>query len=175
MRPTSVTLTAAGISKWIPVNEIQIAFGIGLGVTISNGANLTYSVQHTFDDPNADFRQVVLSRTTTTATITDNGHNLVSGDCVIVSGSGDANLDGTYTITVVDANSYTYTVANTGAASGSMYTNVRTFRVFTHATLVGLSARTDGNYAFPIQAVRLNITSYTSGNATLTVLQGMGR
>ena len=175
MRPTSVTLSAAGISKWIPVNEVQIAFGIGLAVTLSTGASLTYSVQHTFDDPVADFRQVSLSRSTTTATVIDNGHNLVTGDCVVVTGSGDTNLDGTYTITVVDANTYTYTVANTGATAGSMYTNVRTFRVFNHATLAAQTTRGDGNYAFTIQAIRLNVTSWTAGSATLTILQGMGR
>lgn len=38
----------------------------------------------------------------------------------------------------------------------------------------GLSAKTtssDGNYAYPVRAIRLNITSFTSGSATMTVIQ----
>lgn len=38
----------------------------------------------------------------------------------------------------------------------------------------GLSAKTtslDGNYAFPVTAVRLNVTAWTSGSATMTVVQ----
>lgn len=43
---------------------------------------------------------------------------------------------------------------------------------FDHSTITGKNASTDGNYAFPVTAVRLNVTSYTSGFVTLTVLQG---
>lgn len=38
----------------------------------------------------------------------------------------------------------------------------------------GLSAKTtslDGNYAFPVTAIRLNVTTYSSGTATMTVIQ----
>lgn len=40
-----------------------------------------------------------------------------------------------------------------------------------HATLVSKTASADGNFAFPVTGVRLNVTPYTSGTATLTVLQ----
>lgn len=43
---------------------------------------------------------------------------------------------------------------------------------FKHDTMTGKSANDDGNYAFPIRAIRLNLTAYTSGSATLTILQG---
>jgi hypothetical protein len=42
---------------------------------------------------------------------------------------------------------------------------------FDHPYVTGQTANKDGNYAFPITAVRLAVTSYTSGTATLTVLQ----
>lgn len=42
---------------------------------------------------------------------------------------------------------------------------------FKHSVLVGQSSNKDGNYAFPIRAVRINITAGT-GSVTLTVLQG---
>lgn len=43
---------------------------------------------------------------------------------------------------------------------------------FKHTSLVGKTASADGNYAFPIRAVRINNTAFTSGSATLTILQG---
>ena len=43
---------------------------------------------------------------------------------------------------------------------------------FKHATIVSQSANKDGNYAFPIRAVRVNNTAGT-GSTTLTILQGL--
>lgn len=43
---------------------------------------------------------------------------------------------------------------------------------FKHSTLVTKSANADGNYAFPIRAVRINNTAGT-GTTTLTILQGL--
>ena len=42
---------------------------------------------------------------------------------------------------------------------------------FDHATLVNVTANALGNIAFPVRAVRLVMTAYTSGQATMTVLQ----
>jgi hypothetical protein len=43
---------------------------------------------------------------------------------------------------------------------------------FDHASVVAKTASADGNYAYPIRAVRLTVTAWTSGNVTLTLLQG---
>lgn len=43
---------------------------------------------------------------------------------------------------------------------------------FDHETITGKTANDDGNYAFPITAIRLNVTAYTSGSVTLTIVQG---
>jgi len=43
---------------------------------------------------------------------------------------------------------------------------------FKHATIVSQSANKDGNYAFPIRAIRVNNTAGT-GSTTLTILQGL--
>ena len=42
---------------------------------------------------------------------------------------------------------------------------------FAHATLASQTANKDGNYAFPIRAIRINNNSGT-GTTTLTILQG---
>ena len=41
---------------------------------------------------------------------------------------------------------------------------------FNHPTLVSLTANADGNYAFPIRAIRLDVTAGT-GTATATIIQ----
>jgi hypothetical protein len=42
---------------------------------------------------------------------------------------------------------------------------------FSHASLVSKTASSDGNYAYPVTATRLNITLWVSGTATMTVVQ----
>lgn len=59
-----------------------------------------------------------ISRSGTTATATLSNHGYESNDIVSISGAADANFNATLAkITVVNANSFTYTVANTGATS----------------------------------------------------------
>lgn len=43
-----------------------------------------------------------------------------------------------------------------------------------HPDLTGLTANALGNVAFPVTGVRLNVTSYTNGTATLDVVQAEG-
>jgi len=43
---------------------------------------------------------------------------------------------------------------------------------FKHSTMVTKSANADGNYAFPVRAIRVNNTAGT-GTTTLTILQGL--
>ena len=44
---------------------------------------------------------------------------------------------------------------------------------FDHSVITGKTANQDGNYAFPVRAIRLNVTAYTSGSATLTTIQSI--
>lgn len=43
---------------------------------------------------------------------------------------------------------------------------------FPHTSVAAQTTNKDGNYAFPVTAIRLNVTAWTSGPVTLTVLQG---
>lgn len=176
MRPVSVSLAAAGVSPWIPVNRLQNAFGIGLGVFVSG--TLTAAVQFTMDPLDIDAADIVtISRASTTATVIHPGHQMATGDSAIITSTGSSNLDKAagVTVTVVDANTYTYTVVDTGATADTGFAKSLRLRIFTHATLTGLTARANGNFAYPVSAVRLAITAFTSGTADLIVQQGMGR
>lgn len=80
-----------------------------------------------------------------------------------------------------------YTQANFGIGFGCVVSGTVTYDIqhtfdniqdssitptaFTHVTVTGKTANQDGNYAFPIRAIRINITAGT-GSVTLTVLQG---
>lgn len=173
---TLLSAAAAGNSAWAPTNYLQKPFSVSLGASITSGAVLTYKVQHTFDDPQKVRPITSLVRAGTVATVVDPDHRLSVGDSLNVMNTGDANLDGSSidVASVVDANTYTYTVANTGILVPAAPWNVRivSLRVFDHAQMTGLSARADGNYAFPIGACRIKVTAYTSGKVDLEVTQG---
>jgi hypothetical protein len=182
MRPIKVTQAAAGASPWIPLDYLQRPFNVALAVSLSEDASgITYTVEYTPDNPNPGRKEsnpvVSLSRTTTVATLTlANNHGLVTGDSVTVYGSGDANLDGTYAVaSTPTTKSLTYTVANTGATAGANSTQAVLMKVFPHDFMAALTARADGNLAFPVMAVRLNNTAYTGGSSTLNILQGYAR
>jgi len=172
MRPVSVTVSSAANSAWIPLSNKQTPFNVSLGVTLDNAASgITYSVQHTFDQLGNKQYPASITRSGTVATVTLTAHGLRVGDSVIVAAAG-APLDGTYAVaSVVDANTFTYTVANSGATAASPGAWLIPLRVFNHDVLAGKVVSAQDNYAFPITAVRLSLSAWGAGSATLTVTQ----
>lgn len=187
------TLSAAGNSPWMIPHPLAIATAIGLALTFSTDANLTANVQYTYDDPQQNPRAVTLARAAGVLTITDAGHLLSAGDSVYLSNpnndvnniwgadtSGSPNpskgVGTSYDVaTVVDQNNYTVVVANAGSVAGTGF--VRTYRLFTHATLKAITgappARIDGAIT-SIGAFRLNLSAFAAGKATLTAQQAKG-
>jgi hypothetical protein len=102
---TRVTVGSQVASVPIPLSTYADPFNVGLGVKISAGASLTYTVEHTYDD--------------------------------------------------VQAASFT-------PATAVWYSNTN---------ITAQVANKDGNYTSPVTAVRLNVTAWVSGTATLTVIQ----
>lgn len=110
MRPITTTISSVAASEPIRVNWRggRGGFSLSLAVALNPGV-LTYTVEHTFDDPE-DF-----------------------------------------------------------ASSADYGTNALWFAT---GGLTSASATDEGNISFPVQAVRLNVTAYTSGSAELTIAQG---
>lgn len=106
MRPVILSQTGVGISSPSPMDYRQGNFKIGFGVVVSGTVN--YTVQHSFDDPEATY-------------------------------ATDYNTDATW---------------------------------FDHAAVAALAVNADGNYAFNIRSVRIEVNSGT-GTATATFLQGL--
>lgn len=172
MRPITVRKSAAGFTPWIPLDRLARDFQVGLAVKLSSGANLTYSVQHTLDDLHESTSSFSISRVAVTATVTKVNHGLSVGDWIQVINAGTP-FDGEYSVaTVPSVDTFTYTVANTGATSVAHgAATIHTGRVFSHSVLFTKTASQDGNYAFPPWACRLNISAFVGGFADLTVLQ----
>lgn len=189
MKPVA-RLNAAGFSIPIPVDYKQNAFGIGMAGVPSSGAGLTWSVQHSFDDPGPDGeRTVQISQTTTVITVSndrglarlnagaafqyDLGHGLSVGDSVFLK-SKVPGVQGHWPVaSVTDAFTYTLTSSISQSAADA-YATSNDFRWFNNATLVGQTARLDGNYAFPPRLVRFVVTAYTSGFVDFFLIQGTG-
>lgn len=172
MKTTSVTVGAAGVSSWIPLDTNRLPFNVGFGCTILTDTTLTYSVQYTFDNL-ANRQPCSISRSTTTATVTLANHGLSVGDSVLIENSGSTVLDGTYAVaSVTNSSVFTYTVANSGATASALGTTAIIMRVFDHPDIDDETTATNGNIAFPCTAMRLIVTSYTDGAVTLTVAQG---
>lgn len=169
---------ALGFGPAIPVDYRSVPLAIGVMGILSSGATLTWGVQHTLDDsgPEAAFA-VSYVQAATAITVTDlrqyngvTGHGLSVADSVYLTGipgTPDANYQ---VASVVDATHYTVTSTVSQAASGNSLAH--NFRWDTHVSLTGQTTRADGNYAFPIRAIRLNVTAYTIGFIDLLILQG---
>lgn len=65
----------------------------------------------------------------------------------------------------------TYTVEHTFDDVFAKTFNPATATWFPNATLANKTASSDGNYVVPVTAIRLNVTAFTSGSVTITVIQ----
>lgn len=177
MRQQTVTLSAAGSSKWLLVDPRRFQdFNANLAVTLDNTANLTYDVELTLDaNSNQRWQKATIARTGTTATVTLADHGLKTGDNIQVFDTNytnhnpEPNLEGSFDITVTGDDTFTYTVVDTGQTSA--IGRIISFSVFDHASLAGETTEQSGVQNDPVSGIRLNITAYTAGSATLTVLQ----
>lgn len=76
---------------------------------------------------------------------------------------------------VVVSGTLTYTVQHTFDDIYAADFDPATATWFDNSGLTNQTISNDGNYAFPVTAVRLNVTAYTTGSAEMTVIQsGLG-
>jgi hypothetical protein len=174
---TRAVFGGANPSPWLVLDYLQRDFKVSLlAAPSADYAATNFSVQYTPDNPNKMRPGGVLSRAGTVATLKLVDHGLVAGDSVIVINSGDANLDGTWPVaSAADKDTLTYTVVNTGITVGSPGVKAALCRVMPHDTMVNLTARTAGNFAFPVWAARIIATALTAGSVTLEAVQGYAR
>jgi hypothetical protein len=137
-------------------------------------------------DSNGGRDLTALARSTTTATATRTAHGYATGDEVFIPSTVAAPFAGTYTITVTGADTYTFSVANSGAASASdapvqnltkmevvrEFTSLTTARNFTATGTederVGLKLRVTDYVSNTSARVFLESTDFNSGG-TVTI------
>ena len=71
---------------------------------------------------------------------------------------------------VVVSGTVTYTIEHT---FDDIFDPSVTATAFPHATLASQTANKDGNYAFPVRAIRITNAGGSTGTSTLTILQGL--
>ncbi len=172
MRTTRITQSALGATAWVPVDPTISPFSLDINCVCSSNISATYQVQYTTDDF-MRFIPVVVTRATTVATLKLTNHGLTTSDTIIVQNTGDSNLDGTFAVaSVVDQNTITYTVANTGKTLSENTAQAAVVHVTVHATITGKTATFEGSQATPITAIRLNVTVFAAGYITMILNQG---
>ena len=122
--------------------------GSGTSVTINNAVNVTVTVKNTSGTNIENARVLVeadtggslpagdtvtITRSGDTATVSHSSHGLVTGDYVIIRGANQDEYNGDHQITVINTNSYKYTVSGTPAtpATGNI---TSTFRIINKLT-----------------------------------------
>jgi hypothetical protein len=109
--PNTAGEDVAGATDYVLVPNV-----LGLTTALAQDAMRDASLVSTTAAAAANAAGVVtaVSRTagSTTATITDSSHGFVTGNKVTISNTGEATVNGTFTVTRVDAN--TFTITSTG-------------------------------------------------------------
>lgn len=188
----STTLGAVGFSEWVPLNYRQRPPEVQVNVVVPSTVTGTFSVDYTNDlvlGEGNDFSLLAwvvptsITRAAAVATVVQPNHGMNVGDSVRVANSGFPNgtlgagattMDGLFTVaSVVDANTFTYAVTNSGITTASTWARYIPMHVFTPTALSGKSASTDATLTFPCRAVRLRCTAYAgTGLIAMTVTQG---
>lgn len=151
-------------------------------VTINNTSNVV--IENTNSITASNTYAITLTHSGTVATAVQDGHLLSTGDTVIISGATETEYNGTFTITVVDDNSYTYTMSSSPSqdATGSPVANTKmalvsqTSHRLTDDDTVIISGANESEYngTFTITTITDNfyfyeMSSVPSGDATGTL------
>lgn len=97
--PRTFTVTVKDLETGSVIQNARVI------VPVTNGDNFPYQVV------------VTIAGTGTTATVTHTGHGRATGDNILIAGASPDYYNGAFTITKIDANSYSYTTADTIATS----------------------------------------------------------
>jgi hypothetical protein len=113
---------------------IKVTCVDAVALTAVSGARVFVEAGSGGDLPSYD--SVTIARSSSTATVTHTGHGLANGASVVVRGANQEEYNGVFTITYIDANSYSYTVSGTPTtpATGTIT-----------ATAVIINTTTDGS------------------------------
>ncbi len=123
-------------------------------------------------------KTTTITRSGATATATCTGHGLINGKQVLIKGATQTEYNGVYTITLVDANTFTYTVTGTPATPATGTT--KTTGVVISGTTDGSGVISDTRTHSSNQPITGRIrkatsgTKYKTGSVAGTILSASG-
>ena len=171
------TTTTGNATPWHMLDWRQNPFAVSFHFEIASGTP-TYSVQYGYCDLIP--KKVNITNSTTTATVVWKNHGLKDGDSVVISGAEYADgtdqtattLNGTFAITRVDANSFTYAhTTNDGTVIKNQATAMF-IRPMVHDSVATKTTSEDGNLAYSVPYIRSIVTTGSAGQGIFTVTQG---
>ena len=115
-------------------------YGTGKTRVKLNGTSGTFGTSEVLYQLEDSFKSGTYSRSGNTVTVTATGHNMSTSDIIYADAITGSATDGFYTITVVDANSFTFTDSSSGASTGNV--------TYKKATGYGTVASNDGTYVY---------------------------
>jgi hypothetical protein len=197
-RYTAVGKVATDGNILVPVNNLQIAFAVAVGILFSSDAGAAAAaVQFTYDAMDQDWYQpVTISQAATVISVTDpnlpakGGLSGTAGlDVVRIQGTGIVGIDGEWPVaTVPTPTTYTLTSSVNQAVAATQNGKAALYRMFTSLITATAGARGFGNLSAgiaasaanslnsgPVTAIALNVTALPAGSAYLQLLQAMGR
>ena len=111
----TVSYKTAGATVNVVIDPVTTAINvkdITSGANVQDARVLILAADNTGPLP-ADEAVTSITRTSTTATVTHTAHGLEDGKKVLIKGADQQEYNGVKTITVINANSYSYTVSGT--------------------------------------------------------------
>jgi hypothetical protein len=158
------------VSPWIVLNTYMWDYNVGFRTLPAAAATGTYSIQETLSNFET-FTQCPFTRSTTTLTITFTAHGLTTSDGVVLSGSSWDQPGYTFPVaSVVDANTITVAVANSGPSSGTVL--VAPIMINTDSNYSAVSGAQTGATIAGITGIRVVKGGGTlAGKVTLEVVQ----
>lgn len=106
------------------INTAAVVVGARVLITVADGTNFPYQ------------ESVTLTSVGTTATVTHTGHGLTTGDDVWIDDANEGSYNGAFSITVTDANTYTYVMdaSTTSPATGTITSTLALINDITDGT-----------------------------------------
>ena len=135
---TSATGVGTSARATVPGHGYGAAGASVLNVTISGANEVAFNVTNAtvtiVDESSFDYTTVVpITGTANTARVTAANHGFSTGNTVTVSGSSEALFNGSFAITKIDANTFSYTVSGSAGTAGSAVASIGISQI-THPT-----------------------------------------
>ena len=115
-------------------------YGTGKARLKLNGVSGTFSAAEVIYQLEDTFKSGTYSRTGTTVTVTNTNHGLTTADVIYADATTGNVTDNYYAVTVVDANSFTFTDSASGSSTGNV--------TYKKAAAYGTVESNDGTYVF---------------------------